>query len=132
MSLEQAIEANTAAIEKLIAVFQNATAGAKTTEPPATAGKDQKVKEATKHVPSKEELQSSGATSEPEFTAQSGSGTSEPLTFETLAGLFRDLLKVKGPEVGRAVLDKYTKSKLSAIAEEHWPAVAEDIRKAGE
>ena len=124
MSLEQVIAENTAAIKELIAVFQGANT--KTAAPKAEKVEAPKAEKAQKAEP-----QSSGATKEPESTAPSDSGTSEPITFAQLADLFRVLLASKGPEVGRATLDLFTKGKLSAIPEDQWEAAAEAIRKAG-
>lgn len=124
MSLEQVIAENTAAIKELIAVFQGANT--KTAAPKAEKVEAPKAEKAQKAEP-----QSSGATSAPESTAPSDSGTSEPITFAQLADLFRALLASKGPEVGRATLDLFTKGKLSAIPEDQWEAAAEAIRKAG-
>ena len=117
MSLENAIETLAGAVKQLaeaVAVHQAATATATESPPPSgKPGRGRKAKEAepaAKEEPA--EAKSAAKQPDPEPDASAGASTHTKEYFDTHVGKpFVELIRTKGTEAGRAIIDHFDKSK---------------------
>lgn len=111
MSLEQALQDNTAALRDLHALLSR-TQGIAANDTPAPG----KV-----------------TTNPPKLVVKPASAATTALTYDDIRRPFTALVAAKGVPAGMAILAQFkvpTGHKLSAIAEGDWPAVIEAINKA--
>lgn len=123
MSLEQAVLANTAAIEKLTALLAG---GAKI---PAPVDAERPV---TLHGDKPSGKKVSGKATGAVVPATAETVGKNKLTYAEVRGPFLDLVQSseEGKNAALALLAKYEAKNLQAVPEEHWPAVLEAVKEA--
>lgn len=128
MSLEQAIQENTAAINRLIAAITNGipttaqqvaavVEEAKVEEKPAKKGKAEKAETPKQEV---------AATPEPKEEVAPVADDAPAVTYQDAAAAITALSKAKGRDAAVALLKKFGASKLPEVKEEDFAAIVAD------
>jgi hypothetical protein len=144
MSLEQAIEANTAAIRELIAALKPGTVAAQTEAPALAAGLSltkgmrQEMAESAKEPATKKPTLAPAANSVSSPNGASPQSDPAPAAQEPIVvDLMKDVVPVfsklcvdKGRDAGAAILKKWNVTKLSLVPADKLVAVLEDIKAA--
>lgn len=128
MSLEQAIQANTAALRDLIAAIANGipttaqqvaavVEEAKVEEKPAKKGKPEKTETPKQEV---------AATPEPKEEAVPAADDAPEVTYQDAAAAITQLSKAKGRDAAVALLKKFGASKLPEVKPEDFAAIVAD------